>query len=655
MTTPPPRFGATVLSDGVCFALWSETANAAWVSIFDETGDTETDRIPLARGPADVFQAIVPGLCGGTRYGFRTDGPYDPAAGQWFDPDKLLADPYAVAIDRPYAYDARLSAKRGKGIDTAPLMPKAIVTALPVPLPHRPPLFVPGGLIYEVNVRGFTRLHPAVPEAERGTIAALGRPEIIEHLRKIGVTAIELMPVTAWIDERHLGPLGLVNSWGYNSVSYMALDPRLAPGGLAELRDTVAKLHDAGIAVLLDVVFNHSGESDAQGPTLSLRGIDNHAYFRAVHDEPGTLANDSGCGNTLDCDHPATRRLVLDAMRHFVDQAGIDGFRFDLAPILGRARDGFEPDATLFREMRRDPVLSDRILIAEPWDIGPGGYQLGNFGEAFLEWNDRYRDDVRRFWRGDPHSVGDLATRLAGSSDIFGRRGRTHSRTVNFIAAHDGFTLADLAAFATKHNEANGEMNRDGHNDNYSWNNGVEGPTDDAATNAARGRDTCALLAALFASRGSIMITAGDEFGRTQQGNNNAYAQDNAISWLDWDRRDTDLEAYVARLAAIRSAHPALSDPVLLGGADVEWTTFDGRPFEDEDWHDPKTASIVMLLHLPEQLHRVAVGFNRTDAPLELVLPARPGHHWQRADKDGAELTIDPRSVGYLVEKEGLS
>lgn len=653
VSTPPPRFGATIVPEGVCFALWSETAEAAWVSIFDAEGEMEIDRIPLQRGPADVFQATVPGIGAGTRYGFRTDGPYDPAAGHWFDPAKLLTDPHAIAIDRPYAYDPRLAARRDEAIDTAPLMPKAIVTALSDPLPHRPPLFVPGGLIYEVNVRGFTKLHTGIPEAERGTIAALAHPVVIAHLRAIGVGAIELMPITAWIDERHLGRLGLVNSWGYNPVSFMALDPRLAPGGIEELRRTVTALHEAGIAVLLDMVFNHSGESDALGPTLSLRGIDNHAYFRTIRDEAGTLSNDSGCGNTLDCDHFATRRLILDAMRHFVEQAGVDGFRFDLAPILGRARDGFEPDAAMFRELRRDPILSDRILIAEPWDIGPGGYQLGNFCAPFLEWNDRYRDDVRRFWRGDPHSVGDLATRLAGSSDIFGTHGKTHSRTVNFIAAHDGFTLADLTAYAAKHNEANGEMNRDGHNDNYSWNNGVEGPSEDAMVLAARRRDVRALLATLFASRGTIMLTAGDEFGRTQHGNNNAYAQDNAISWLDWDNRDTDLERYVAGLSVIRAAHPALSDPVLLGGADVDWITFEGRAFEAEDWHDPKTAALVMLLHLPEQAQRVAVAFNRTDSSLTLALPAKPGHHWRREDNDCTTFTVDPRSVAYLIEKEG--
>ena len=652
MSTPPERFGATPTAQGVHFALWSETATAAWVSIFDDKGEAEVARIELARGPADIFQATVPGLDQGTRYGFRTDGPHDKARGLWFDPSKLLADPYAIAIDRPYAYDPRLAAPREADIDTAPLMPKAIVTALPPPIPHRPSGFVPGGLIYEINVRGYTMLHPEIPAAQRGTLAALAHPAIIDHLRAIGVGAVELMPVTAWIDERHLGPLGLTNSWGYNPVGFMALDPRLAPGGLAELRRTVGALHDAGIAVLLDVVFNHTGEGDALGPTLSLRGIDNHAYFSIVGDEPGTLANDSGCGNTLNCDHPAARRLIFDALRHFVTYAGIDGFRFDLAPILGRARDGFEPDAAFFCELRRHSELADRILIAEPWDIGPGGYQLGNFPESFLEWNDRYRDDVRRFWRGDPHSIGDLATRLAGSSDVFGRHDRSRSRSVNFIAAHDGFTLADLTAYARKHNEANGEANRDGHNENFSWNNGVEGATEDPAVLTARRNDIKAMLATLFASRGTIMLTAGDEFGRSQQGNNNAYAQDNSISWIDWARRDRELEEYTARIAAIRATCPALADPILIGNADVEWLTIEGRPFETEDWHDPRTASIVMLLHLPEQPRRIAVAFNRTDDGVSLALAARPGHHWRRVDENDGSLRLSPRSVAYLVEED---
>ena len=384
-------------------------------------------------------------------------------------------------------------------------------------------------------MRAFTMLHPEVPKKKRGTIAALAHPAIIKHMRKLGVSAVELMPITAWIDERHLPSLGLTNAWGYNPVGFMALDPRLAPGGLAELRQTVSALHEAGIGVFLDLVFNHTGESDELGPTLSLRGLDNQAYYRHVENNPGRLVNDTGTGNTLACDHPIVQELILDSLRHFVLNAGVDGFRFDLAPVLGRSGGSFDPRAPLLTAMRDDPVLKDRIMIAEPWDIGPDGYQLGNFPENFLEWNDRYRDDVRRFWRGDRGMVGALATRLAGSSDVFRKDGCERTRTVNFIAAHDGMTLADLSRYERKHNEANGEQNRDGHDENLSWNNGVEGESDGREeSRQRRARDSRALLSTLFASRGTIMLTAGDEFGRTQNGNNNAYAQDNEVTWLDW-------------------------------------------------------------------------------------------------------------------------
>jgi glycogen operon protein len=423
-------------------------------------------------------------------------------------------------------------------------------------------------------------LHPDVPEAQRGTIAALAHPAVIDHLKRLHVGAVEMMPINAWIDERHLGPLGLTNAWGYNPVSYFALDPRLAPGGLAELRATVDALHDAGIGVVMDVVYNHDGESDAQGPTLSLRGLDARSYFR--HEGDGRQINDTGTGNSVDCNHPVSRRLILDSLRHFVVHAGIDGFRFDLAPALGRLPTGFDARAPLLEEMAADPVLADRAMFAEPWDIGPGGYQLGNFGDSWLEWNDRYRDDVRRFWRGDPHMLGTLATRLAGSSDIFGAGGRT--RSVNFVAAHDGFSLADTTAYIGRHNEANGEQNRDGHGENMSWNNGVEGVTDDAAVIAARRRDAKALLSTLFASRGAIMLTAGDEFGRTQQGNNNAYAQDNAITWLDWAGRDREVEAHAFALAEQRAGAGALTGTALLSAEDVAWLRPDGAEMTDADW-----------------------------------------------------------------------
>ncbi|HET9068504.1 MAG TPA: glycogen debranching enzyme GlgX, partial [Amaricoccus sp.] len=456
--------GPTVTRDGTTFTVWSSSAERLWLCLFD--GEREAERIPLRPGSGDTFTATVPGLPPGARYGLRADGP-DP----FFDPAKLLVDPYATAIDRPFAWNPRLAAPRADATDTAHLMPKAIVQDLPPPVVPRPPVFKPGGLIYEVPVRAFTLLHPDVPPALRGTVAALAHPAILDHLTRLSVDAVELMPIAAWIDERHLPPLGLGNAWGYNPVAFLAPDPRLCPGGIAELRTTVATLREHGIGTLLDVVLNHTGEGDAHGPTLSLRGLDAGAYYR--HEPDGRLVNDTGTGNTLACDHPATRRLILDTLRHFTAQAGVDGFRFDLAPVLGRTASGFDPHAETLQAITTDPLLHDRILIAEPWDIGPCGYQLGRFPAPWLEWNDRFRDRARRFWRGDTHMLGDFATALAGSSDIFPP---PTTRTVDFIAAHDGFTLADLVAHRHKHNHGNGEHNHDGHSENLSWNNGIEGP-----------------------------------------------------------------------------------------------------------------------------------------------------------------------------------
>lgn len=615
-----PR-GAVVGAEGTYFSVWSDGADTIILCLFD--GEKETDRIPLQRGEGCWHEVFVPGVEPGQLYGLRANGDYEPEQGLWFDPDKLLVDPYAVELDRPFVYDPALAARRGEGGDTANLMPKAIVRgALPV-APKRPPSWHDGGLIYELSVRSFTMRHPDVPAAKRGTIAALAEPAVIEHLQKIGVTAVELMPVTAWIDERHLAPLGLTNAWGYNPVAFMALDPRLAPGGMAELAATVATLHDVGIGVILDVVFNHTGESDEQGPTLSLRGLDARAYFRHSEDEGRLrLVNDTGTGNTLYCNHPATQRLVLDSLRHFVRHAGIDGFRFDLAPILGRSDYGFDASAALLTGMADDPVIGDRVLIAEPWDIGPGGYQLGRFPEAFLEWNDRYRDDIRRFWRGDAGTIGALATRLAGSSDVFGG-GALKTRSVNFLAAHDGMTLADLVAYEHKHNEANGEQNRDGHDENLSWNNGVEGATSDPDVLMVRRRDVRALLATLFASRGAIMLTAGDEFGRTQRGNNNAYAQDNDLTWLDWENRDIELEDFVAGLSALRSGFPALNDLAFLTGdavdgpnPDVHWLRPDGTEMSVSDWENSDTRCLCMLLAGVRAGDRLAIMINGTDDPV---------------------------------------
>lgn len=571
-----------------------------------------------------------------------------------------MVDPYAREIDRAYVYDPRLAAPRGKAGDTAPLVPKSVLRETPASVPRKAALFEPGGLVYELPVRAFSILHPHVPEADRGTLRALSHPAVIDHLLKLGVSAVELMPVTAWMDERHLPPLGLRNAWGYNPVGFMALDPRLAPSGLGDLRMAVEALHKAGIGVVLDLVFNHTAESDELGPTLSLRGLDASAYYR--RDTSGRLVNDTGTGNTLACDHPVVQELVLDSLRHFVLHAGVDGFRFDLAPVLGRDGSGFDPKAGLLAAMRSDPVIGDRVLIAEPWDVGPDGYRLGAFGPPFLEWNDRFRDDVRRFWRGDRIGVGALATRLAGSSDVFGAAGEPLTRTVNFVAAHDGMTLADIAAYERKHNEANGEDNHDGHADNLSWNNGAEGASANARVLAQRAQDVRALLATLFASRGTVMLTAGDEFGRTQQGNNNAYAQDNGVTWLDWTRRDLALEDYVSTLSALRRSMPALCATAFLHGSaegdgvpDVEWLTETGHPMTEAEWHDPGRNRLVMLLAGGGgQGGRLAVAVNGDRRARVFTLPDRRGYEWVDAMVPGSTgiAPMAGRSIAFMVERE---
>ena len=560
------QLGAWVCDGATHFAVRSPRAEALDLCLFE--GGAQS-RHAMARD-GDVWRVSLSGDLAGAAYGYRAHGAWAPARGLWFDPAKLLVDPYAVRLDRRFVYDPRLSAF---GDDTADIMPRAIV---PAPLAHQPPpptVFRAGGLIYEVNVRGLTVLHPDIPAPLRGTVAALAHPAIIDHLKALHVGAVELMPIVAWIDERHLPPLGLRNFWGYNPVAMMALDPGLCPGGVAELAATVAALRAEGIGVILDLVFNHSGESDAAGPVLSLRGLDNAAY---AHDGDGVLINDTGCGNTRDFAQPHVRALVCAALRHFVGACGVDGFRFDLAPVLARGP-GFDRDAPIFAEIAADPLLADRIMIAEPWDIGPGGYQLGHFPANWLEWNDRWRDDVRRFWLGDGVGLGQLATRMAGSADIFGERA---CRSVNFLAAHDGFTLADTVAYDQRHNAANGEHNRDGHGQNHSWNHGVEGPSEDPAIVSARDQSLRAMLGTLFASTGTIMLSAGDEFGRSQGGNNNAYCQDGPLGWVDWSTRDLALEGYVAQLASARAGAMAQF------ARDGQWQRLDGAPMGVGDWED---------------------------------------------------------------------
>lgn len=570
-----PELGAEVRDGKTRFAVRSPLARELSLCLF--VGGVE-QRVAMHR-EGQLWTVEIADDLSGAHYGYRAEGEWAPERGLWFDPAKLLVDPYAIELDRRFVYDPRLAQF---GEDTAALVPKAIVPKALPEVALTPPHFTQGGLVYELNVRAFTILHPEVPEAQRGTIAALAHPSVIAHFRKLRVSAIELMPIVAWIDERHLGALGLTNAWGYNPVAMMALDPGLCPGGVAELRETVAALHAAGIGVILDLVLNHSGESDVQGPVLSLRGLDDAAHAK----EPGgALINDTGTGNTLDFANPAVRGLALDTLRHFVRHCGVDGFRFDLATILARGP-GFDQNAPIFAEIAADPWLTDRVMIAEPWDCGPGGYQLGRFPANWLEWNDRFRNDARRFWRGDT-GFGALATRLAASADVFGEQS---SRSVNFLAAHDGFTLADTVAYAERHNWANGEQNRDGHGENFSWNNGAEGPTTDPAILARRDTDLRALLATLFASTGTIMLTAGDEFGRSQKGNNNAYAQDNALSWIDWTQRDTALEDFVAELASWRAARVGHLRQFALPG---EWRTIDGAAMTTADWENPELPGLV--------------------------------------------------------------
>jgi glycogen operon protein len=665
----PEPLGVTPAPGGINVAVLSSAATAIDLCLFDDA-DHET-RIRLPERTGEVFHGHVAGVGEGARYGLRAHGPFAPERGLRFDATKLLVDPYAQALDRPFALDPAMFARPNAGLDSAPFVPKAIVTAPAAPA--GPLLIHPWErtIVYEAHVRGLSMRHPEVPEAIRGTFAALAHPAILRHLTGLGVTTLQLLPVAAWIDERHLPPLGLANYWGYNPIAFCAPDPRLAAGGWPEVRAAVEALAKAGIEVILDVVFNHTGESDELGPTVSLRGLDNAGYYRLAPGDRARYVNDAGTGNILACDRAQTVRLVTEAMRTWVRRAGVAGFRFDLASVLGRRAEGFDADAPLLAAIGADPELRALKLIAEPWDCGPGGYQLGRFPGAWGEWNDRYRDTLRRFWRGPGVPLGELAGRIAGSQDDFGRRHRP-SRSVNFVTAHDGFTLADLVAFERKQNAANGEGGRDGHDHNFSWNNGVEGPTDDPAVQARRLGDQRALLALLLGSRGTPMLSMGAELGQSQGGNNNAYAQDNALTWLDWARADHDLARFARRLCAARLAHPALhADRFLTGEAqdgpwpDVEWRKADGAPLQPHDWDDPTGPTLQMVLAAPTPdggIDRAAVLINRGETPCAFALPVpRDKRAWRiladsadparEALLDGGGVEAAARSVVLVAEE----
>ena len=671
----PEPLGVQADEAGVNVAVFSANAEAIVFCLFDED-DAEIARISLPARTGDVFHGHIAGVSPGARYGLRAFGPWAPERGHRFNPAKLLLDPHATMIDRPFRLDPALFDGEGPNpADSAAMMPKAVVAAPDEPLaPPRPPFAWDGQVIYELHVRGLTMLHPDIPPALRGRFAALGHPAVLDHLRGLGVTTVELMPTASWVDERHLPPLGLSNHWGYNPVGLLAPDPRLAPGGWPEVRGAVAALQAAGISVLLDVVLNHLGEGDHLGPTLSLRGLDNASYYRLRPDDAARYIDDTGCGNTLGLDRPPVLRLAMEALRGWARRAGVDGFRFDLATTLARHAEGFDPAAPLLAAIGQDPMLSARALIAEPWDVGPGGYQLGAFPGGWGEWNDRYRDTARRFWRGEHGLLGKLATSFAGSADLFAPRHRPLSRSVNFVTAHDGFTLADLVAYTAKQNWANGEANRDGTDANFSWNNGVEGPNEDPEVNAARGRDVRALLATLLLSRGTPMLTMGDECGRSQGGNNNAYAQDNSLTWLDWAGADGALAAFAGRLVRARRDCPALTGTRPLTGLavdaslipDVAWRRPDGSPMAPEDWHDPDDRPLIAALYAPGDAAsnasgtRALVVLHRGHEEVEVSLPPpRAGHVWHcvldsadpaREGRAASPFAVAGRSVALLAE-----
>jgi glycogen operon protein len=646
------RLGAHWDGQGVNFAVCSEAAERLELCLFDGEG-REVRRLALPEFSGGVWHGYVAGLAPGQRYGFRAHGPYAPERGLRFNPNKLLLDPYARALAGRFVLDdAVFGYTRGAGEqsldprDSAPFVPKSVIRA-PAPVPPEtaahPRTPWPDTLVYEAHLKGLTRQWEAVEAPLRGTYDGLGHPAVVAHLVELGVTAVELLPIQGFLDEPFLTRRGLTNYWGYNPIAFFAPEARyLGPGGSAGLQQAVGRLHAAGIEVILDVVYNHTAEGDQLGPTLCFRGLDNAAYYKLQPDDPRRYIDDSGCGNTLDLTHPFVQRLAMDSLRHWVEVYGVDGFRFDLAPALGRGEGGFDPRAAFLAALRQDPVLAETKLIAEPWDLGAEGYRLGDFPPPFAEWNDRARDDLRRFWRGDASSAPGLAARLLGSAELFDRDGRRPWASVNLVTAHDGFTLADLVSYARRHNAANGEKGRDGHGDNFSDNCGAEGRSDDPAIRERRARRRRNLLATLFLSQGTPMLLAGDEIGNTQGGNNNAYCQDNPLAWLDWPHADEELLAFVRRLTAFRRAHPVLRQDLFLhGGAradgrpDTVWRGFDGT---GPAWDDPHLKTLALQVRLAAETPAYAQGddellmaFNADTAAHALRLPEPPaGCRWRR-------------------------
>ena len=614
--------GATYDGSGTNFALFSEVAEKVELCLFSARG--KETRVPLSEVDGFVHHGYLPSVEPGQRYGYRVHGPYDPAQGLRCNPQKLLIDPYAKAVDGPVRWDEAVfgypfgQAEARNDVDSSPYVPKSVVVN---------PFFDWGtdraprtpyheSVIYEAHVRGLTIAHPEIPRELRGTYTGLAHPVMIEHLKTLGVTAVELMPVHEFLNDHHLQEKGLSNYWGYNTIAYLAphhayaRDSGRAGNQVQEFKAMVRDLHDAGIEVILDVVYNHTAEGNHMGPTLSLRGIDNAAYYRLVEDDPRYYMDYTGTGNSLNVRNPHTLQLIMDSLRYWVTEMHVDGFRFDLASTLAREFYDVDRLSVFFDLVQQDPVISQAKLIAEPWDVGPGGYQVGNFPPLWTEWNGKYRDTVRDFWRGEPGTIGEFASRLTGSSDLYKDDGRRPYASINFVTAHDGFTLADLVSYNDKHNEANQEGGGDGESHNRSWNCGVEGPTDDAPVLALRARQQRNFLTTLMLSQGVPMLLHGDELGRTQGGNNNVYCQDNETSWVDWSlaTKNTSLVHFTAGVTALRHAHPVFRRRKFFAGrplgrrrpgalADIAWFQPSGEEMTEQDWDSGFSKCVTVFLN----------------------------------------------------------
>ena len=623
---PHPR-GASWDGNGTNFALFSAHATKVELCIFESAGKQELYRVELPECTNQIWHGYLPGVGPGAVYGYRVHGPYEPENGHRFNANKLLLDPYAVAHTGELKWDPAVFGYRMETMDdltfderdSAPFMPKCVVVDPNFNWSGAPGRKRQGSLkqlavsfsdtiIYEMHVRGYTKKHPAVPEHLRGSYGGLAQPAVLEYIKSLGVTSVELLPIHAFVNDSHLLEQGLTNYWGYNSIGYFAPDPRYAADRaqtLRELKEMVAQVHLAGLEVIMDVVYNHTAEGNERGPTLSFKGIDNASYYRLVPDSPRYYINDTGAGNTVNLSQARVIQMVTDSLRYWVEQVHVDGFRFDLGTILAREPNGFDNQSGFLKACSQDPVLNTVKLIAEPWDCGPGGYQVGEFPPGWAEWNDKFRDDARGFWKGDrPASA--LTQRLCASGDIFNQQGRRPWASINFITAHDGFTLNDLVSYNEKHNQANGEENKDGNANTISWNCGAEGPTDDPEVNRLRRRQMRNMLATLLFSQGTPMMVAGDEFGRTQQGNNNAYCQDNDISWVDWGllEKNRSLVEFVRKLTALRHRYPVLRRNLFLTGdfnrelgvKDVTWINANGSEMEDANWGDSDMRCFGMLM-----------------------------------------------------------